>query len=329
MSVRIKLKGKGSLTLKGEDGFTTILTDKNSAVVSDETYERLQHYCDVIVSEWKIVRKRFLKIWVPDGIGDIHWIFLKLQSLVKKCGAEGVDLYIRDLSPVRPRRSEEFVRMNPLVRNVYFVQRLLDLPLEGVLVEDSGFDYVLDPTRWLTSGRELIDWIPVLTTNFEYPFNYDKPGSIYPDRVVLSFGNESSEQAWGSDWSVADWAYLVRVLSQKFSVWVVGLDCDLAYSKKVAEAGCVFMSQIGETSFKEALDLITTSKLFVGSISGLIMVSAFLNHPTVSIWPGASASQPLPSKMRFSWIGNRPPYYATSFEVGKRNVAKLCLKVLL
>lgn len=329
MSVRVKLKGNGSLTLKGEDGQSVILTGKNSVVVSDASYERVQDYCEEVSSEWKVLRKEFLRIWVPDGIGDIHWVFLKLQSLVEKCGAKGVDLYIRDLSPVRPRRSEEFVKMNPLIRNVFFIRKLLDLPVEGVLVEESGFDYVLDPTHWLVSGKEITGWIPSLKTNFEYPFNYKRPDSIYPDRVVLSFGNESSEKVWGSDWNVSDWAYLVRVLSKKFSIWVVGLGCDQSYSRKVAEAGCVFISRVGETTLKEALDLITTSRLFVASVSGLPIVSAFLNHPTVSIWPGASADQPLPSKMRFSWVGKRPNYYATSFEDGRREVAKLCLKVLL
>lgn len=332
MSVRIKLKdddAKGSLTLVDAKGESTILTKGRSVLVSDEVYERVRNFCVAVVSEWRVLRKQFLKVWVPDGIGDIHWCFLKLGSLVKNCGADGVDLYIRDLSPARPRRAEEFVRMNPLVRNVSFVSKLFYLPQEGVLVEEEGYDYVLDPTDLLEAGQEINKWMPSLETDFEYPLKYESPNSVYPDRVVLCFGNESSERAWGSGWNVADWAFLVRVLSKKFSVWAVGLDCDLAYSKKVAEAGCVFVSRVGDTSLKDALDLITTSKLFVSSISGLPILSAFLRHPTVAIWPGSSAVEPLPSQVRFSWVGDRPDYVATSFEYGSREVAKTCLKVML
>lgn len=330
MSVRVKLKdGKGSLTLIDEKGESGILTEGKSVLVSDEVYERVRNFCVAVVSEWRVLRKQFLKVWVPDGIGDIHWCFLKLGSLVKSCGAEGVDLYIRDLSPSRPRRAEEFVRMNPLIRSVSFVNKLFYLPQEGVLVEEEGYDYVLDPTDLLVAGQEIDSWMPSLETDFEYPLNYKKPVSFYPDRVVLCFGNESLERAWGSGWNVTDWAFLVRVLSKKFSVWAVGLDCDLVYSKRVAEAGCVFVSRVGDTSLKEALDLITTSKLFVGSISGLPVVSTFLRHPTVAIWPGPSAVNPLPSQMRFSWVGDRPNYSAISFEAGKEEVARMCLKVLL
>lgn len=329
MSVRVKLKGSGTLTLEDIHGCQALLSASRSVEVSEETYQRVRNFCVLVMSEWSVVRKDYLRILVPDGIGDIHWIFLKLGSLVEKCGAKGVDLFVRDMSPVRPRRCEEFVKMNPLIRSVCFIRKMIKVPSEGFLVEEDGFDYILDPTDWLLEGNHISDWLPKLGVNFDYLFNYSKPVSIYPDRVIVCFGNEDSERVWGGGWRAKDWAYLVRILSKKFSVWVVGLECDSKYAKKVADSGCVFTNQVGKSSFKEVLDLATTCSLFIGSVSGLVMVAAHLNQTTVGIWPGDSAESPLPVAMRRSWVKDRPSYHTTTFSTGSREVAKYCLQILL
>ena len=53
------------------------------------------------------------RILLPSGIGDIHWVLVKLQAFIQALGCPPPELWIAD--DVARRRSLEFLRLVPWV----------------------------------------------------------------------------------------------------------------------------------------------------------------------------------------------------------------------
>lgn len=327
MQVRLK-EGIRSLTMETVDGLRLVHT-KETVVINAATFPRVSKFCDAVSGKWRVLDRRGkrLRVWVPDGIGDIHWVFLKLGGIVKVCGAQGVDLVVRDLEPFRPRRVKEFVKMNPVVKTVVFSKVLIQPFEPGFLVEEQGFDYVLDATPVLTAGKRIEDWIPEIPVDFDY-MDYKPPGLISQKRVVIYFGGKDAQYNWGGAWGASDWAYLVRILSKRWQVFAVGMDCDREFADEVKAVGCEYVDMIGKTSFDEVFGMLTESALVIGSVSGLVMLSAHLKRPTIVLWPGNGARLKLPEKMRTSWLQSNKTYKPLSYDMPREDIARVCLREL-
>lgn len=272
---------------------------------------------------FRLVKKDVLRVWVPDGIGDLHWVFLKLGSLKKLCGASRLVVVKRDLTDSqdylqRKDRVLPFLEMNPIVDAVELTSKQPCVFEEGFLIEDMGFDYVLDPNPFLLTGSRIEKWLPELEIDWEYLKSfpvYDKAKALTGPPIVY-FGDRYAEVTWGGRWTDGNWTEIVNCAAEVCGQTpeVVGLKSDLIKADGVARAGAFFENLVGQTDFTKCFCKIMASKLVLGSISGLTILSAALGVPTIALWPDESSLQSLPRKMMSSWV--REDMSATYFPFG-------------
>lgn len=289
--------------------------------ITPQEWPYVKKYC-IFVKEGPIqlIKKSTLNVYVPDGIGDIHWIFMKLNGLKRACKAKRVNLFIRDITPARPHRALEFVGMNPAVNNAEYTKEVIDVPPDGFMVDHKGYDYVLNANGVLETGDRLENWLPDIPIEYDYPLNLRPPKKS--DAAFAYFGAKDVEEVWAGTWTSASWAKVVSAVSRRARVVALGLDCDRGKAVEVASADADFKDLISKTTFEQALALVMGGKVLFGSVSGLTMVAASKGARTVILWPDGKSKQSLPNEMRTSWIDvrNRPNYKHIGYSASVRDV---------
>lgn len=262
-------------------------------------------------SVFRFIEKETLSVWVPDGIGDLHWVFLKLKSLKKLCGAKRIIAVTRKLTSQqdyyqRGDRGDPFLKMNPLIDEVQVTSKQPFIFEEGFLIEDMGFDYVLDANPFLLTGESIEKWCPDLEVDWDYLKSFPdyRKDKVLTGPPIIYFGNRFAEVTWGGEWSDKNWAILTRHIQEVFreKPVLLGTGSDLVKARSIEKEGGVFINKIGVTSFAECFHLLMSAKIVVGSISGLTILSAAMDVPTIAMWPDESSLQPLPRKMYSSWL---------------------------
>lgn len=302
-----------SLVLKGDkspSGRALTLSQKVSELQINSVEWSLYQNLAKRDKVFRLIEKDILRVWVPDGIGDLHWIFLKLESLKAMCGASKLIVVKRDISRSqdcfgRKDRVLPFLEMNPVIDDVELTSAQPLIFKEGFLIEDMGFDYVLDPNPFLLTGSRIEKWIPKL----EMDWDYLKSFPIFDDEKVtgppvLYFGDRFAEVTWGGNWTDKHWAEVLDCVGGESgqTPLVVGLEADREKAASVERAGGSFVNLVGATSFEKCFQLVLSSKLVVGSISGITILSAAAGVPTIALWPDESSLQSLPREMMSSWI---------------------------
>lgn len=290
-----------------------------------------------------LVKKEELRVWTPDGIGDLHWVFLKLGALKKACGAKKLILYKHKVSKdkdyfVRTHRAKDFVEMNPVVDELVEVEEHVPVLEEGFVLSEEPYDYAIDPTLFLNIHESIEDWLPDLAIDWNYLQSWDViTASIghYNITPIVYFGDRYAELTWAGSWSDGDWAEIVNEIFKIFGIppCVLGLTSDSAKAKGVEAMGGTFVDLIGQTNLEQCIWKLRKAPLVVGSISGLTILSAAIGVPTIAFWPDEKSLQPLPAVMRTNWLPkdqvNRtyfPLPYSTHVDKVKE-VIKTCLKI--
>lgn len=288
--------------------------------------EQIAKYCEVMGQEFKLVKKQELRIYCPDGIGDLHWVFLKLGAIVKACGAKKVHLFLRDLEPIRPKRADEFIKMNPLITDLTYTKQTMQVPIYGYVQGIEPYDYVLDPTPILAHGRRIEDWIPDLPVDYEYPL--DLPAYKNLDCAAIYYGDHLAEANWANGWGDEQWATVTKVLRKKAPVVLLGLECDRGKTNSVLRNRTLdVIDMVGKTSFIEAYRLAMGAKVLVGSVSGLTIVPASRGGRVVALWPGKDSRLRLPEEMRASWIKDTTFYRPMGYSTDVVEVLKAALSL--
>lgn len=323
LTIRLK-KGIPSLTtqLMGENAR---MLPGNHFLASEEDWLRLKNYCEIVEDGFRVVKKEHLRIYVPDGIGDLHWVFLKLGAVKEACKAKKITLVIRDLTPIRPIRAEQFVEMNPIVDEIEYTKDILSIPPSGISVEIEGYDYHLDATPVLLRGKRIESWLPELPVNYDYPMNL--PVYKRLNCAVVSPGDKRVEKTWAGEFSSLDWARIIMALKNRTEVVVIGMDQDYEKVAEIRHAGAEFIDMTNKTDFKEVYRLAMGAKALVASVSGLPIVAASRGGRVVCLWPGEKAENKLHKNFRTSWIRNNPNYIPVSYDEGPKAVMSAIAKV--
>ena len=270
-----------------------------------------------------------LRVALPLGVGDVHWVCQKLSGLREAAGRP-----IRAFVNVsRWHDSVEYLKLVPFVDQA---DRSEDAPF--MLVDElpphhgdarwstlegcrgwRGFDYVLQANGHLERGDRIETWLPELPTMYSYPLNIpeeerQKARVLVPDRATLLYfsGIGPNLGFHGCRFTPAHWTEIIgRLNSEGIVPTIVGAPTiqDREYRSTVLEvvdrAGFEVHDVVGKTTLPMICDIIQRASVWMGLNCGLGIVSAMQGTPTVMFW-GDSRFRLTPltlhTNMRRSWL---------------------------
>lgn len=272
-----------------------------------------------------------LRVALPLGIGDCHWVCTKLRALSALHGGRPIHAHV-NRSP--DHASVGFLKLCPQVAEaiesdvaIYHMNEDLGehykserwSSLEGS-AGWRGFDYVLQPNGHLESGKSLASWMPELATEFSYQLNIPEADRAYaralaPAGSVLLYpsGTGANRGFHRNTWTVRHWTQVIERLNREGVVPVlVGAASkdDVAYQKLLVAAArrTEFVDTIAKTNIPQVLAMIEDASVWCGLNSGLGIVSAMRYTPTLMLWADArfpirgSATYTMHPDMQRSWL---------------------------
>lgn len=258
----------------------------------------------------------------PPGIGDTLWTACKLQTIrdiehpcrlrYVICAADGKKPSVRSRDFLLSLYDR--LRKTPLIDQVEFqnVQLPRDVgcttagePLYSLIAND-----FLDP-----GGNMLRDWRPELPTDFDFVLQV--PDSALNGVLTRLNGHKTyaavylSSNVWNEGvthgvWTPKDWAQLlVRMNQTGLHPVILGAYWDEYVRKVLGELVDMQLNPVdivtdmtGKTSLLEAVAVMMTAAVTVGVPSGLPMIPAHFQLPTVILWPVKGHTDP-PLKTEF------------------------------
>lgn len=328
--MRVKAKQGRALLCDSLGDYEVTVPLSSFYVDTVREYRRIRNLVDVDC-DWHWVRKDEIHVLGPEGIGDLHWLFLKLEDLKRGSGAKR--LVLHRYTPAANHRSDHFILMNPTVDE--FLSDGLNIrdivPYCGYLIDSFGYDYVIDPSVALEAKLELnIDFMPEVKINYNYTMRWPEPAKLSKRTPVLYIGDTYQEYMWHGKWVDADWATVAMALEQKFGVPPLVLGS----TKDKTKVLCVerwlsspysLNSLVGQTSLEVALSYIRQAPLVVGTICGLTILSAALGVKTIALWPDQNSFTSLPETMWRSWLPSNTEltYCPRGFSTSVENIVSL------
>lgn len=306
-----------------------------------------------------------LRVSLPLGIGDCHWVCTKLAGLSELHGNRPIHAYVNKL-PYK-NGSVGFLEIVPQVAKAIESSEALyalnvDLPenyrshrwstLDGC-ADWKGFDYVFCANGHLECGKPLSTFLPELETEYSYPLRISRADRAYARSltganpvVLYPSGIGPNRGFHRNTWTTIHWASVVARLNARGIVPVlVGADSpdDRDYRDEVmrvvhmAEAECVDL--VGQTTIPQVLALIERARVWCGLNSGLGIIAAMRKIPTVMLWadsrypmPGTPAELMHPNMQRSWLLGDQLETYRTlsygSPELTPENVAEKMVEVM-
>ena len=243
---------------------------------------------------------RPLRILLPPGVGDIHWVLLRLRGLLKATGNDRCRPIVSVCSsdPAYDR-SEAFVRMVPWVtfggyldlrpkRMHSYSERAF---FNGKIFTDlPGFDLFLSVNKHVEQGMAFDAILPQAgPTDWDYPFEPDPV--IYPvdgKFILATFYRQSFYKEW---WDKYDpQLYLSAVCKElddrgrPHQVLLVGAAWDAQILSELAGVHTRVKSIAGDTSFRQLVWLKRQASAFIGHPSGSGMLAQHIGCPTILLW---------------------------------------------
>jgi ADP-heptose:LPS heptosyltransferase len=274
-----------------------------------------------------------MKILTIPGIGDIHWVMLKLESwIAKNCPGEIPEVHVWNFDG-RPR-SEDFVRRIPFVKFAgYFNTKIEDLDsFQKKIFQRSymtgrngseekgylGFDTYLCVNGQLRVGHDMKNILPNYETNWDYKL--DLTGTepkIKEPYIIFYFSDHGMFKQWVTNLTpekIKEFLSLIK----GYRLILTGSTWDGPFNKHLEDAGVE--NWCGDTSLDELLSLIRGASAFVGWCGGNTIISQHLNTPTLMLW-----SDYFPSKaFQTNWV--KPEKIGTVYK--NLNVENLTVNTL-
>lgn len=240
------------------------------------------------------------KILLLPGLGDVHWVFLKLQDWLKQQGPEWdrpeVSIWNIDNRP----RTLEYFQFVPWVR----AGRYVDIPLSGdahrvfdamymqkgtgdVAFDFHGFDAFIATNGNMRNGVNFSRILQGAEVNFDYgpTLPVSEPTHTKPYFVLCFSGNGM----FGSHWINRMTPLLIKEMISKMrerfpshEFVFTGCIWDEAFTKMCM--GPKDFSLVGKTSLVEFFRLLKYSSGYLGWCGGNSILSQHLGVPTVEWW---------------------------------------------
>jgi len=239
-------------------------------------------------------------------MGDIYWVFIKLQSLLKKNGIKHADIYTWEIQEHKFNRSKPYIERVPFVRyggsKVISTQNnscFNDIYFGNVWKKENfqEFDYVLSMNGILRNGYDLdshkldeyeSNWYFSLTQSDEEDaarIEYKKLG----DYIVAYFADDGMySSTWLKHLPINKIHYILSRLYRDTGCKIIltGGKWDKSFSTRLANLcqDIDIIDMTGQTSMNQLFALIQESKGMIGWAGGNTIKSVYFKVPTVIIW---------------------------------------------
>lgn len=233
-----------------------------------------------------------MKILTIPGIGDIHWVMLKMESFIKQhCPNEKPEVHIWNFDG-RPR-SEDFVKRIPFVEFGGYFNKPLDIDKRrfhasymtgqySQIPDFHGFDYYLCVNGGLRIGHHIENILPQYKVNWNYEIKTDdcKPPIDEP-YIIFYFSNHGMFEEWIRHLPPDKIKALLAEI-KGYKLILTGSTWDSPFNELLESENVINMC--GDTSLDELLGLIKGASAFVGWCGGNTIISQHLNTPTLMLW---------------------------------------------
>ena len=267
---------------------------------------------------------RVVQLCLPEGIGDVSWVYSKLWALKGIIDRE-VIIYC---AGERLKRAQDFIdHMLPNVHwGGYLDDRVSNQVVGQCLPPDwphtEGLDRFVKPfiqnisaNFHLEMGRPLAEWIPLLPVNYHYPMNYRPAAVALAERllrvvgerfVVLYCSNyqkDTLSQGW-AQWDIDGWEWFGKKLCETLDcgIVVVGAEYDRDKSSDLVtrlEAADKPVTAFINKPIDSVVHALTKAAYCVSYESGIGVLANVVNCPCLSLmsWPhmaiGLSSQDPV------------------------------------
>ncbi len=238
------------------------------------------------------------RILVAPGSGDIHWVMLKMESLIKnQFEGETPEIWVWSESK-KTERSEDYIKRIPFVKwggyfraekHVAVGQQVFVHGKPWVMDDWNGFDLFVAfnaPLGWGTHISQIaprwdINWDYPIQLRFEDQFKAFQIKDDHGPYVLVSFFGHSFYKGWHKHFGVDRIKALLAKLREKYQVVLTGREWDTFMA---AMGGPGDIDLVGKTTMGELLGLCGRAQAFVGFAAGNGMLAQHLGCPTFMLW---------------------------------------------
>lgn len=278
-------------------GCALMVHDCNKVIDSAEMFRRFERL------QKRRTPRNPKTVVIPAGIGDMHWIFLKLQDFKAK---NEIDHLTLDVHQDRGHaHSHEFVRM------VEFVDDVIDTgypawgwqspPSERPTVRPDwhGADWGIEFNTRLELGERIENILREYRCNWDYPvadpddareWARGIKAEVGGTLVLLYASSAGGNKAWAAnDWTPANWADLANkiFLQTECKPVLIGATWDEDYTKQIraADTNGAIRYLVSETDVPKLFALIRQAACVVSFPSGIPIMATHFDTPAVMFWP--------------------------------------------
>jgi len=267
-------------------------------------------------------------VLLPPGLGDIHWVSLKLQGFLLQNGYTDADAWIWDAGG--PRRSAEFVNRVPFVRFVDYVElcsrhdcRTLHQfcqQTNPVMRNKWGFDFVIALNGYLEAGLPIEPAMDNASINWDYPINQTEAELRFMHQeeqrgpwILLYFsGLGQVFSKWTEIITPERVITLVQMLNLAWPghrIKMVGLPWDKGFAEKIN--GVSVENLVGETNTDQYFALLRGAAAMIGFANGNTILTTHFGVPTIMLW---NQDRYPHGGFRTNWVGAGKNYYPVEVE---------------
>ena len=276
---------------------------------SQSRLEQVLHLCDFEVLEiTRPVKNKIVvyarpnpktvmdvRVWGPTGLGDMHWVLLKLGALKESESPCTLRLTIPGFGdPKMIFRAAGFLKLLPMLDSY-------DTEVTDAVQVDEGAKDVTKPHYRLIAnghierGHRIDNWYPHLKADYHYQVDIPERDMLHAQRQREHTGRKlillyASNEQWNYNitgnkaWTSKDWVALIATLNE-LDIYpvLIGKAWDRDFANRIS-AG-TFVDLIGKTSEGQLLALFKISDAVVGLCSGATILSVHIGAKSLVFWP--------------------------------------------
>lgn len=266
-----------------------------------------------------------MKICLPPGLGDIHWVVLKIEDFMRRRGAEKADAWIWDVGG--PRRAAEFVYRMPFLNFIDYAP----IGFEGgdydaicwgnqinYIEKKYGFDYVIAVNGWMEHGLPLATAMDGAAINWDYELRRLPDEIAYEEEqrkrgkwILLYFSEVAQFGSWIRYCDENKIRALAHMLHDRFPdhrLIFVGLPWDQPLMDRATSPYVENLA--GRTHPSQYFALLRGADAMIGFANGNTILTSHFKIPTVMVWN----RERYPNMgFRTNWL--RPGAYYCPYEI--------------